>query len=226
MSDHQHTHEHTHQHPDSPGKHQDDYTQATWDARYGESARVWSGNPNPRLVEQVTGLTPGDALDVGAGEGADAVWLAKAGWRVTALDVSEVALEKVRIHAEEAGVTDRVAPLHHDLMGDVPVPGDYDLVSAQFWHPPAEVRARHVAALGALVRPGGALLVVGHHPGDLETGLRRGHGLPDKLFTPEQILDVLDDSWEIRTAAAPTRVMRTDQGDLTVTDSVVLAFKR
>jgi SAM-dependent methyltransferase len=135
MADHHH-----HQHPADPGNHADDYTQATWDARYGESERVWSGNPNLRLVEQVTGLAPGDALDVGAGEGADAVWLARAGWNVTALDVSEVALAKVVAHAEEAGVSDRVHPLHHDLMTSEPVPGSYDLVSAQFWHPPTARR--------------------------------------------------------------------------------------
>ena len=64
------------------------FTQETWDARYAESERIWSGNPNPRLVDHVADLSPGDALDVGCGEGADAVWLAKQGWRVTALDVS------------------------------------------------------------------------------------------------------------------------------------------
>ena len=70
------------------------FSQQTWDARYAESDRIWSGRPNPRLVEHVTGVPAGTALDVGAGEGADAVWLAQRGWQVTALDVSEVALER------------------------------------------------------------------------------------------------------------------------------------
>lgn len=219
MSDH-------HQHPSTPGKHEDDYTQATWDARYSESERVWSGNPNPRLVEHVSGVRPGDALDVGAGEGADAIWLARAGWRVTALDVSEVALRKVRAHAEEAGVADRITLLHHDLMSDAPVPGDYDLVSAQFWHPPAAVRDAHLAGLGALVRPGGLFVVVGHHPADLATGLRSGHGLPDKLFTPDQVLAALDEGWDVRVADAPTRTLTTDRGEMTITDTVVVAVRR
>src|SRR4051794_37410008 len=97
--------EHRHDHG---GDVADLFTQETWDARYAESERMWSGQPNPRLVEQVADLSPGDALDVGAGEGADAVWLASEGWRVTALDVSEVALERVIAHAREAGAADRV----------------------------------------------------------------------------------------------------------------------
>jgi len=134
------------------------FTQETWDARYAESDRIWSGRPNPRLVEQVTGLPPGDALDVGAGEGADAVWLAGEGWRVTALDISEVALERVRVHAEQAGVADRVTALHHDLMSGALLPGDYDLVSAQFVHPPTARFDEIHQLLGAAVRPGGLLL--------------------------------------------------------------------
>ncbi len=128
------------------------FTQETWDARYAESERIWSGNPNPRLVEHVAGLAPGDALDVGCGEGADAVWLAKQGWRVTALDVSAVALEKTAAHAREAGVADRVTTLHHDLMTGAPLPGDYDLVSMQFMHPPPDRFDEFYRLAGATVR--------------------------------------------------------------------------
>lgn len=67
-----------------------------WDARYSEHDRVWSGEPNAVLVEEAAGLEPGTALDLGCGEGADAVWLARRGWRVTAVDVSGVALERDR----------------------------------------------------------------------------------------------------------------------------------
>ena len=79
------------------------FTQEFWDARYGATDQVWSGNPNPRLVEHVADLTPGTALDVGCGEGADAIWLAARGWQVTAIDVSPVALERVANRAAEAG---------------------------------------------------------------------------------------------------------------------------
>ncbi|RNL64340.1 methyltransferase domain-containing protein [Nocardioides marmoriginsengisoli] len=201
------------------------YSQATWDARYRESDRVWSGNPNPRLVEHVTGLTPGDALDVGAGEGADSVWLARQGWQVTALDISPVALDRTRTHAEESGVT--VATVQHDLLGDAPLPGSYDLVSAQFWHPPLDRFADFRDVLGAAVRPGGMLLVVGHHPADLSTGLRDGHGHAELLFTPEKVAALFaGDAWEVRVAAAPTREVAGADGPVTVTDSVLLAVRR
>ena len=92
--------EHDHAHDDTTER----FSQATWDARYGTGERIWSGNPNPRLVEHASGMPAGDALDVGAGEGADVVWLAEQGWRVTALDVSPVALELTRLHADQSGV--------------------------------------------------------------------------------------------------------------------------
>jgi SAM-dependent methyltransferase len=205
------------------------FTQETWDARYAESERIWSGNPNPRLVEHATGLPAGDALDVGAGEGADAVWLATQGWRVTALDVSPVALDRVAAHAEAAGVGDRVGTLHHDLMSGVPLTDTYDLVSAQFWHPPTERFAAMFQGLGAAVRPGGALLVVGHHPADLATGLRNAHGHPELLFTPDQVVAALPaEQWDIRVADAATREAAglEGEGPVVVTDSVVLAVRR
>ena len=202
------------------------FTQETWDARYAESDRIWSGNPNPRLVEHVTDLAPGDALDVGCGEGADAVWLAAQGWRVTALDVSQVALDRAAAHAEEAGVADRVATLRYDLMTGDPLPGDYDLVSLQFMHPPPDLFADLYRRAGAAVRRGGVLLVVAHHPHDVETGVREPHG-PDLMFPPERLVDALgDDDWDIRVADAPTREWVRDAETLTVTDTVVLAVRR
>jgi SAM-dependent methyltransferase len=221
MSHHHHDHDH-HDEVDIA----DLYSQETWDARYAESERIWSGNPNPRLVDHVAGLVPGDALDVGCGEGADAVWLAKQGWRVTALDVSEVALGRTAAHAREAGVAERVTPLHHDLMGGQPVPGDYDLVSVQFMHPPKERFGEIFGLVAATVRPGGTLVVVAHHPHDVETGVREPHG-PDLLFTAERVVEAIGtDDWEIKVAAAPTREWVHDGATETVTDTVVVATRR
>lgn len=203
------------------------YSQKTWDARYGGTERVWSGRPNARLVEQVTGLDVGTALDVGAGEGADAVWLARQGWQVTALDVSPVALALTRAHAEESGVGSLVHTLQHDLMNAGPVPGAYDLVSAQFWHPPVDRRVDFDTVIGAAVRPGGRLLVVGHHPDDVHAGIRDAHGHGELLFTPEDIVAVLPpERWDVRLAEAQTRPFKHESDDVTVTDSVVLALRR
>lgn len=223
MSNHHHDHAAA---PDTEGL----YSQETWDARYAGATRVWSGNPNPQLVTQVTrllstGLVPGTALDVGAGEGADAVWLASQGWQVTALDVSEVALARVAEHAAGAGVSDRVRTLHHDLMSGAPLPGTYDLVSAQFWHPPAAERVEHVTRIGAAVRPGGTLLIVGHHPDDI-THEMRGHPHAELVFTPEQIADVLaGPDWDVQVVASPTREGTGEHGPGVLTDSVVVAVR-
>jgi SAM-dependent methyltransferase len=202
------------------------YSQETWDARYAESERIWSGNPNPRLVEHVADLTPGRALDVGCGEGADVVWLAGQGWQATGVDVSEVALMRAAAHAEDAGVEDKVAWERVDLMAGDELPGDMDLVSVQFFHPPVDRFAELTRRMGAALRPGGHLLVVGHHPTDLETGVRKPHG-PDLLFTPDRVTAALpEQQWEVLVADVPTRDHPTDDGPVTVTDTVVVARRR
>lgn len=217
---------HDHEHAQSDGDPADFYSQATWDARYGESTRIWSGEPNRRLVEQVVGLPVGSALDIGCGEGTDAVWLARQGWSVTALDVSEVALDRTRQHAQEADVGDRVHAIQVDLMAGDALPGTHDLVSVFFMHVPAEVFDAFHQRLGDAVAHGGHLLVVGHHPDDVESGVRRPHG-PAMLFNPEQVVAALDPgTWQVAIAEAPTRDQQGPDGPVVVRDTVVLARKR
>ncbi len=133
-----------------------------WDARYGASERVWSGKPNAALVRETAGLVPGLALDLGCGEGADAIWLAGGGWRVVGVDVSRVALERAGKHAEQAGVAERVRWERHDLAETFPA-GSFDLVSAHFLHSPVGMpREDILRGAAAAVAPGGVLLVVGH----------------------------------------------------------------
>ena len=101
------SHGHDHPHGDTAEFDPDDrnhFTQEFWDERYRSAGRLWSGQPNPQLVAQIAGLPPGDALDAGSGEGADAIWLASRGWAVTAVDVSAVALDRAAAHAAAEGV--------------------------------------------------------------------------------------------------------------------------
>ncbi|WP_193605063.1 class I SAM-dependent methyltransferase [Nocardioides dongkuii] len=201
------------------------FTREFWDSRYAESERIWSGQPNPRLLEHASDLPPGTALDVGCGEGADAVWLARRGWRVTGVDLSTVALERAARHAEEAGVADRCAWQQVDLLAGDPLP-EADLVSAQFMHLPDPQFATAYAALAAAVRPGGTLLVAAHHPADAGSGLRNPR-LLHLLFGPEKVTALLDPGeWDVRVAAAPTREDTRDGRTVTVTDTVVLAVRR
>ena len=148
------------------------FSREFWDERYRSAERLWSGEPNAQLVAQTAGLTPGDALDVGCGEGADAIWLASQGWTVTATDISAVALDRASAHAAGRGdeIAGRISWRQADLFTWDPGSQQYDLVSAQFMYlPEAELKSLH-RRLAAAVRPGGTLLLVLHHPDSMHAG--------------------------------------------------------
>ena len=172
----------------------------------GPEPTVWSGRPNPQLVAEVTGLPPGRALDVGSGEGADAVWLAERGWQVTAVDISTTALERAAAHAEAAGAGRR--PHRVDARGPARQAARRGRVrpGVVAVHAPAgEPRRELFARLAAAVAPGGTLLIVGHHPSDLRTTARRMH-MPDMMFTAEEVAASLDPTkWEVLAAEARPR---------------------
>jgi thioredoxin reductase/SAM-dependent methyltransferase len=137
--------------------------EADWDHRY-TGDRVWSGNPNGTLVNEINGLAPGRALDVGAGEGGDALWLAEQGWSVTASDISQRALDRVDAEAERRGL--RVECRRTDANAlDAFETAAFDLVTAQYASIPRTPDGRGVRNLLNAVAPGGTLLVVSH---DLE----------------------------------------------------------
>lgn len=219
-----------HDHSAQPGHHRDEaemFTQEFWDERYAGATRVWSGQPNQRLVEQVSGLAPGRALDVGCGEGADVVWLAKQGWEVTGVDVSQVALDRAARHATEEGVADRASFARVDLFAGDRLPGDMDLVTSHYMHTPMKLFAPTYAAMGAAVRPGGTLLVVGHHPDDAHTGLRNER-LAHLLFSQQRVVEALDPAvWDVQVSEAQPRTTSGHEGEgVTVTDTVVRAVRR
>jgi SAM-dependent methyltransferase len=201
----------------------DVFSQHFWDERYAAHEHVWSGRANPRLVEHAAELPPGLALDVGCGEGADVVWLAQRGWRATGADLSVVALEKARKHAGEAGVADQTEWVQVDLLADDPLPGDADLVSAMYVHVPEADFDRVYAAIAGAVRPGGTLLVAGHHPAERDTDLRNPH-LSHLLFPPERVTSLLGDGWRVDVADGRTRdVVGPDGKPRVATDTVVVA---
>jgi len=207
------------------------YTAEFWDERYGSADRIWSGNPNPRLVSVAGVLPPGAALDVGCGEGADAIWLARQGWRVTAVDVSSVALARAAVAAADAGpeIAERVdwRPADAVTAGAwTPERAAYDLVSAQFMHLPwPELQAFH-RRLADAVKPGGTLLIVGHHPSDVEAFQRPAH-LAALMYPAERMATTFDqDEWEVE-ATNPGRPFTDPEGNqVTLHDAVVRAVKR
>ncbi|MFF4597702.1 class I SAM-dependent methyltransferase [Amycolatopsis sp. NPDC001319] len=161
----------------------------SWDEMYRGRAQVFSGEPNGVLVAEAAGLAPGEALDVGCGEGADAVWLARRGWRVTAVDVAETALRRGAAAAHGSDVAGRVAWTRADLSTTALPAGVFDLVSVQYF--PLRHQPEHEALnrLLASVAPGGTLLVAGHDPGD------EGVDYAD-YYRPDEIAGLLD-GWTI-----------------------------
>jgi SAM-dependent methyltransferase len=198
-----------------------------WDARYASEDRIWSGNANDVLVREVSDMTPGTVLDLGCGEGADAVWLALRGWRVTATDISQIALDRAERQALEEGVADRIDWQQYDLGVSFP-PGEFDLVSAHFLHSRGDMpRERILRAAARAVAPGGVLLVVGH------AGFPSWEPDPpaDVVFpTPDEVLASLelpDGGWEVLISAEHERVQtRPDGGPGTHTDNTLMVRRR
>jgi len=198
-----------------------------WNERYRSSSHVWSGDPNPQLVAEIADLALGRALDVGCGEGADAIWLAQRGWSVVATDISRVALERGAQHARDSdpAASARIDWLQADLLLRPPEPDSFDLVSAQFMQLPPEARAWLFTALAAAVRAGGTLLVVGHHPSDLATGVPRPP-MPDLFYSSDEVAGLLDDSWTVVVNEARPRPATTPEGiEVTIHDAVLFATR-
>jgi SAM-dependent methyltransferase len=179
---------------------------AEWDARYGErDAAMWSGRPNGRLVAEVADLTPGRALDVGCGEGADAIWLARRGWAVTAIDVSEVAIGRARRAAELAGVeADWVCG---DALRTPFAARSFDLVSMQY---PALPKAAGEAAVRSLldaVRHDGSLLAVYHDIDDEHREHMRSQGFdPADYVGADDLGRLLGEDFTVERHAVEPRI--------------------
>lgn len=176
-----------------------------WDARYSEQDALWSGRPNGRLVAEVAGLAPGRALDVGCGEGADAIWLARNGWTVTAIDISQVALGRAREAADVAGAN--VEWICSDALQVVLPTGSFDLLSMQYPALPKAAGEGAVHALLDTVRPGGLLLAVYHDLDDEHREQMKARGVdPADYISADDLRGLLGDDFVIELDVVAPRI--------------------
>ena len=191
-----------------------------WDRRYAEKELIWSAEPNRFLVEELSGLAPGRAIDLAAGEGRNAIWLAQSGWRVTAVDYSNVGLEKGRCIAEKHGV--KVEWVEADLLEYEIGDAAYDLVLLFYLQLPWAWMGGVLRRAADAVAPGGTLLLVGHDLANLEGG----HGGPKDaavLYTHEQVAGELS-ALNIVQAARRERPVDLEDGSVaTAIDCLVRA---
>ncbi len=206
-----------------------------WNERY-RATTVWSGQPNEALLahapvppgKESGASTPAQrprALDLGCGEGADALWLASRGWSVVGVDWAGVALDRARAaaaesgldaHFEEGDVTDRA------FLAALSPTGMFDLITVGFLHPEPEDRTAMFAHLAGLVAPGGHLFVLAHDPEHGERGLPGPP--PHRLLSAEAIVGLLDLPADFSVEVSALQARERD-GQVTAVDSVVLAHR-
>jgi SAM-dependent methyltransferase len=137
-----------------------------WDERYAERQQ-WSAEPNALIAGLLAGLPAGEAVDLGAGEGRHALWLAGLGYRVTAVDFSAAGLDRGRRQAGADGVTWVTA----DVTDWSAEPASLDLVLVAYLHLPEDATVAVLTRAVGWLRPGGRLLVLGHDVENIDSGV-------------------------------------------------------
>ena len=196
-----------------------------WDGMYESRDRVWSGRPNAALVDELRDTPPGRALDLGCGEGGDAIWLAEQGWTVLGVDVSRTALERTAAHARERSVSDRISLEHHDLAESFPE-GNFDLISAPFFQSPLEFPREQILrrALESIA-PGGQLVIISHAeaPSWAPDAVKDTH-FPTVDETLREL--ALDDDWIVETAETRARATTGPDGEPAELVDLVVRVRR
>jgi SAM-dependent methyltransferase len=202
-----------------------------WEGMYSSGhGHVWSGRPNAALVDAVADLVPGTALDLGCGEGGDVLHLARLGWRVTGVDVSDTAVARAAAHAARAGVGERTRFERLDLGPEFPG-GTFDLVTAAFLHSFAFLDRTAVLARAArAVAPGGSLLVLGHHVVPEEQAARwRAEGVEVDLPSPDELrrrLALPEREWTVARSLLVERTVTREDGSTSTAEDGVLRLDR
>lgn len=212
--------------PDDPlaGRARDDAAEF-WDRLYRDRS-TGAERANPLLVETARTLPPGAALDLGCGSGGDTIWLARHCWQVTAVDVSTVAVDRLRDRARGIGLAHRVRTQRHDLSRTFPG-GTYDLVSALYLHTPFTLPRTSVLRVAArALRPGGMLLIVDHGstaPWSWNQDPDTHHPSPADVAAG---LDLDPGHWQVVRADAPRRRATGPDGETALVTDHVLALRR
>ena len=212
---------------DQSNQHQSQHQEPTptapefWEDFYSSGKANWSGNPNPLVVQEAEHLAPGSALDLGCGQGDDAIWLAQRGWRVVGVDIAESALRRAAVRAIDARV-EAIEWQRHDLAESFPE-GHFDLVAAAYLHSPVELpRGEILRRAASAVAPGGTLLIVGH--AGFPAGSAHGHHV--HLPTTAEVLADLDpvvaaDQWRVDTDRVVTWTTERHGESITRDDNIL-----
>jgi SAM-dependent methyltransferase len=196
-----------------------------WDERYAAADLVWSAEPNRFVAELISPLTPGTAVDIAAGEGRNAIWLAQQGWTVIATDYSSVAVERMRARAAEVlgAEAARLTPLVADATVATPGgPAAYDLALFSYLQLPAAEWKVALRNGVQAVRPGGHVLVIGHSARNLTEGWG-GPSAREVLYDPDEVVDAVDGlPVAVEHADIRVRPVETEDGPREALDTVVM----
>ncbi|MGX7680475.1 class I SAM-dependent methyltransferase [Jatrophihabitans sp. DSM 45814] len=200
-----------------------DFDAQWWEQHYRGTVGRLSGTPSAQLVAEVAGVSPGTVFEAGCGTGADAVWLARQGWVVTAVDISPTAVQRARMLAvqHEPEASNRISWLVADLTAWQP-PRQYDLVVSQYVHPDMPF-GEFVTRLAHTVAEGGTLLIVGHDRDDSHSA---AHAPQTASIALDAVIGALEPSeWHLAVAEGRTRQVTRGATTLSIADMVVKAYR-
>lgn len=212
---------HSHDHEDvTPGE-----PVAFWEDRYASADKVWSGKVNDALVQTVSDLTPGRALDLGCGEGGDAIWLAQQGWNATGVDISETAVSRATAAARRAGLGENQIRFVAANLATWTSDDMYELVAASFLQSPVELpRVDILRRIAQQVAPGGRLLVVAHAA--MPPWGRSGAHHHEFVSPSDEVASLGLDDWTTEIAEIRSREATGPNGERAVLEDTVVLLRR